>query len=72
MANPIKTTEAHTPKTISEEIRGLRVAMGGHKTVGENTVMSGLQAAVVGISLVSGARVPIVRRQKNDFPPKIL
>jgi hypothetical protein len=40
MANPIKTVEAHTPKTISEEIRRLCIVMGGYKTVGENRVMS--------------------------------
>ena len=40
MANPIKTVEAHTPKTISEEIRRSCTAMGGYKIVGENRVMS--------------------------------
>jgi hypothetical protein len=56
MANPIKTTEAHTPKTMSEGIRRSRVATGGYKTVGEKRVMSvSNRAAAVGISLVSGA-----------------
>ena len=39
-ANAIRTIEAQTPKTMSEEFSPSRLAMGGYKTVGENKVMS--------------------------------
>jgi hypothetical protein len=40
IANPLKTIEAHTPKTISDELRRPCIAMVGYKSVGENRVMS--------------------------------
>lgn len=38
-ADPIKTTEAYTPKAVSDEIRRSRIALRRYKTVGENRVM---------------------------------
>jgi hypothetical protein len=39
MANPIKTMEAQTARTASDESGRSCIAMGGYETVGENSVM---------------------------------